>query len=487
MMRFYFLGALMLTTLGVAEKNAGLVETSRHKGRSHKVKSSWSQYGAAKSFVQVDAKARYIGKVMADAKFEGIDAGPRDNHLHLKEILDKYDDVNDYQAMDSRQTMAVKMSMDSPDYVDNPPPSQIHRGEYTGFSEFMLTSFDGTFDAIAGLREDLKSPDEGEEFSKIDGNGGSTDGFISEPEWKKALASMILIEADEVDGPADDDGEPTKKDCVAGEIPAKAGPGLWSAVEGTNQELYKCAGCSGTVSFEEWIGMNVVGMDRQSFDECDNLSRDGQLTLIELETCLLADRLGKLFWIKEMALDSFNDADRDNSKTLTSKEFRDAEDFTAGISSRDKEEIQEKREIDCTEFQMALSNRIIKKEAFGADFDQINGVDDIIDREEWLTFSSFLSFRGQKVFITVDDDGDGFLDTDEFETFWDDAEDPRVTLAFSKADQDGNGKLDYAEVMALMTTDLNSDKTHSDNGFSEFFWLKFCRIPAFGAICAANV
>jgi len=464
MMRFYFLGALMLTTLGVAEKNAELVETSRHKGRSHKVKSSWLQYGAAKdlkSFVQVDTKARYIGKVMADAKFEGIDAGPRDNHLHLNEILDKYDDVNDYQAMDSRQTMAVKMSMDSPDYVDNPPPSQIHRGEYTGFTEFMLTSFDGTFDAIAGLNEDLKSPAEEAEFREIDTSGDSS---LSESEWMKGYALMMLIEADEV--VVDKDAV-----CVAMDFAGEAGGGgaggAWSG--GT----WQCSGCSGTLDFEEWKGMNVVGLDRQSFDLCDSNPSDGILTLQEIQTCLVSDALGKFFWIKEMAKDSFNDADRDNSNTLSLTEFADAEDFTGGISSSDKERIQEAREIDCTEFQLAHTHRYIKYEAFSADFDQINGQDDVIDREEWLTFSSFLSFRGEMVFKTLDANEDGQIETHEFASFYAPADVSRFApLAFSLADQDGNGVLDYAEVMALMTTD-GSEKLD----FSELFWQKFCAIP----------
>jgi len=532
MMRFAssFLVALLLTTLGVAEKNAELVETSRHKGRSHKVKSSWSQFGATKdlkSLIQVDAKARYIGKVMADAKFEGIDAGPRDNHLHLKEILDKYDDVNDYQAMDSRQTMAIKMSMDDPfPYGGNPPPSQIHRGEFTGFAEFMLTSFDNTFDAIGKMIVDLKAPPEKAEFSVIDtnGDGDAPDGLISLQEWLKYYPRMIMIEAD-AESTTDKGCDSTEKRGRVNERIAVADAEYKAAVESFNQlqlanpgdeaglilaaaridsvsasgkfgqsetltidgeetqvKRWNCHETDGVLTKEEWRDMNVVGMDDASFDDCN---ADKTLAVIdgvtmteqsidwqELQTCFEGMHKPSMFWLRRMAKDEYNDADRNNDEKLTLDEFTEAESWTGGSSSSDKEKIQEEREIDCQEFEEAKKKEWIV-DAMRANFDQINGDDAVIDREEWLTFSSFLTFKGREVFQSMDTmrdnirdkDGDGSINRDEFREFMG-VDESVANLAFSLADQDGNNNLDYAEVMALMIQDESSSR----DTISEKFW-----------------
>jgi len=537
---------LMLTTLGVAEINAELVETSRHKGRSHKVKSSWSQYGAAeglKSFVQVDAKARYIGKVMADAKFEGIDQNDRDNHLHLKEILDKYDDVNDFQAMDSRQTMAVKMSMDDPfpyqSDTFNPPPSQIHRGEFTGFAEFMLTSFDNTFDTIGKLIEDLKAPPESAEFKVIADptlSGGPDGNLISAEEWLKYYPRMIMIEADDED--ADEDGERASKDeencpILSDAKKARMAPRMSAEMElarakeeladaqeaaalataqvalTTAQEAletaqaaeelargewkpmgayeddgitdyanplrrWQCADADGKLSLEEWKDMNVVGMDKKSFVECDD-SRDGFVDAEEFQKCFDAyvatyptigptNPAGSFFWLHQMALDEFNDADRNNDNSLTEDEFSEAESWTGGSSSSDKEKIQEEREIDCEEFRRARdSYQGVWAPDTGkmrANFDQINGKDDVIDREEWLTFSSYQTIKGAEAFAKIDKGvQDGLISQLEFISLIEDRLHPAaISISFSLADQDGNNKLDYAEVMALLMPDTSVNR-----------------------------
>merc|ERR1719272_310930 len=108
-----------------------------------------------------------------------------------------------------------------------------------------------------------------------------------------------------------------------------------------------------------------------------------------------------------------------------------------------------------------------------ANFDQINGDDAGIDREEWLTFSSFLTFKGREVFQSMDTmrdnirdkDGDGSINRDEFREFMG-VEESVANLAFSLADQDGNNNLDYAEVMALMIQDESSSR----DTISEKFW-----------------
>jgi len=291
---------LVSASLAKEESVAEHVQTSRHKGRSHKVTNSGSQQSLAQE--EADHKSVTSNRVkrestklrvLALSKFDVIDDDDG-QMLERKEMLEDYDDVNSFQATSGMQTHVFFNAMDRYEATKgtatksptvSAPSDSIDEEEFGGFETKMSPDYDDTFDGIATKKIQFMRI-----FYKFDVLGGQADheiantGVGATDEWPGSDEAFAMADRNN-NGKVDLEEFLEQKPCPGRPSKAVCKWMLWEAMDGWSADWTAGSGdwdaskIDGSVSKDEFTAMMGSSAAGGLWSEID----DGDDDMIQVE------------------------------------------------------------------------------------------------------------------------------------------------------------------------------------------------------------